>query len=1042
MKKPDRRSIKFIQPDSKRLYPRQHLLEQLTGAMQRQQAVWVHAPPGSGKTSLAVLLANAHSGPVVWFHVEPMDRDVQSFIRSLYLATGLKPGVIEPFSSTTQLLQEALQNIVEHRADNVLWVFDGCEVLSDDSAHFEALAELLRDADAPAMLFTSRQPPPPIFSRLLVAQKLATIDWSVMRLSRQEANGVLASLGDFDAVTVDRWYQLSDGWVAALVLFSRNVGQVPQNNTAAAKGVFDYLASEVLASMDPAQQQRLMCLSVLPSIPVSVARDLLDDPSIETHLHKITACWQLVEVSYQNHAPVYRLHPLLKEFMAQRLSVQLAPDALRDLQRKAANSLQKHGFSEDALTLYDAAGDRVELRRLILSRAESLVAEGRLQTLQDWLEKIPRSEDEADPSLDYWMGVCLRFDEPQRGWPLLERAFDGFRARGDVAGQYSAWFALVEAMLVYFEDLKPLRRWLDEYDALRERHPRCPDMALRLKSLSLAGSLMSILSPQHPRLARLIRVAEISVRLLPFRTPRQAAFTYLIMHYANTGQIARMHAMAKHLLPHLEDSPLPGPLRLFAHAMIGLHQIIAGDPAPQNIIATAIKLSDKIGGGHFKSIPRSYLIYYDIIRGDLKAAEKQLGELEKVMRSGHRMEQAAHHFILSWLALAAGDSARGLEVGMLSKEMCVKLGFDFGRALNCSLRAQALAQAGDFALARQELDELAALTGDSGSRLLQVMLGFARSWLALCSKQPQQAAEQLAKTLEIAQQEGIFAYPGMLRPVVTELALLAASQGIAPGYIDRLVERWDLAPAASDQRGIDWPWAVRVTTLGRFEVTLRQADTALDVSRHSRPLELLSAIIACGRNPLPRSLLCDRLWPDTDADKAHHALDNLIYRLRKLIGTQTVRIRNNLISLDESRIWVDAWYLDSLAEQQLSEIPNPLQLSMQLRQVYRGEFLTGQDEYWIQPERDRLLRCYLGIAERIIAALMDRSEYAAIVDFSEHLLTCDPLNESVYLHLMKSLVNQGRQAEAQRVYQRCRDALKHHLQIEPGAAIEAYASSF
>jgi two-component SAPR family response regulator len=322
------------------------------------------------------------------------------------------------------------------------------------------------------------------------------------------------------------------------------------------------------------------------------------------------------------------------------------------------------------------------------------------------------------------------------------------------------------------------------------------------------------------------------------------------------------------------------------------------------------------------------------------------------------------------------------------------------------------------------------------------MHGFACSWLALCSNEPDNASKQLSKTLTIAEHEGIFAYPGMLRPVAAELALLASEQNIAPCYIKRLVGRWNLVPESLYQGCIDWPWPVRVRTLGHFEVSLREDQAPLELSSHGRPLQLLAALIAGGRDPISKTVLCDQLWPDTDADKANHALDNLIYRLRKLIGTQTVLIQDNRISFDPSRIWVDTWYLESLAGHQSNPPHDPVKPARQLRQIYRGDFLAGQDEYWIKAERDRLLHSYLRTAERVNMSLMERSEFHEAVIFSEHLVSQDPVNESAYLYMMKALVAQGKHTEARRVYRRCQDALMHHLQVEPGPVIEAYAQSF
>ncbi len=1040
MLKKSHRHIKFIPPSAEGLYPRERLLTRLSRASEARRCIWIGGPPGSGKTSLAVLYSRRHSSRTVWFRVDSGDRDVPTFVRNLYLAAGLKSPQADPFKADLDSLREALHAAAEHLSPDTLWVWDSCEYLANDSLQIEALAELM--AHLPNLshwLFTSRKPPPERFSRLLPATRLESFDWQELRLDPDESAAIVKQIAPpAPQQQAEHWHNLSGGWAAALVLLVQGDGRPQDTVSGQTAAGFGELADELLQQLQVEQRGILMQLAVLPCIPVDIARDVLDDPDVSRVLDEMAARWHLIEVSGERSA-VYRLHPLLRNYLRQQLGQSHTEEAVFDLCRRGADAFEKRGLLEEAARLHYQAGDGRSLQRLVLRLAESLVVAGRYQTLQSWLQKIPQEIADETPWHGYWLGLCLRFEDREQGWPLLQRAFERFRDQGQVSGQYAAWLALAEAMLVVFEDLRPLRRWLDEYDALRLRHPRCPDMALRLKSLTLAGSMMSVLAPRHPRLARLIRVAEIGVRLVPFRVPRQAAFTYLIMHYANTGQIARMHAMAQQLLPRLDEEGLPGPLRLFGHAMIGLHQIIAGEEKPEKVLNAAARLSQRIGDGMFSIIPRSYIIYYELISGRLAEARKRLRELEQMTPPDNRMYQAAHDFMAAWLAIAGGEPGKGLELSALSKALCRQLAFDFGRALNTSLRAQTLARQGDLAGARAELDELAQLTEESGSQLLAVMLGLGEAWLECCRGDREAAAEQLAGTLAVAERESIMAYPGLLRPVTAELALLASERGIAGGFVQRLVQRWGLAPEALSQLDTAWPWPVRIHTLGRFEVLLGDVRLGAEQASHNRPLELLAALIALGRFQVSKATLCDRLWPDTEADKAHHALDNLIYRLRKLIGSESLRISNSLISLDDSRVWIDSWCLEALADSAANDQSGATVAADRLMRLYRGQFLAGQEQPWIAPARERLRGLSVRLAGQLGEALIDGGACDRAIELWEHALSHEPLDEGLYLRLIKCLAESGRPADAHRIYLRCRDALRHHLAMEPGEAIEAYA---
>ncbi|MEJ2465766.1 MAG: BTAD domain-containing putative transcriptional regulator [Candidatus Thiodiazotropha sp.] len=1042
MLKTKRRQIKFIAPNVQALHPRDRLLRRIDNAAESRRSIWIGAPAGAGKTSLAALCAARFKGTVIWFRVEAGDRDVRSFIGNLYAATGLKPPQDDPFKADFDSLRDALHDQADHLPADTLWIWDGCEQLDDASLQWQVLADLMQHLPVlPQMLFTSRTPPPNDLSRLQPAGRLETLDWHDLRLSPEESHAIVERItGQVTRQQQEHWHALSKGWAAALVLLAQRGGSPQDAVSVRSTESFDHLAGELLQDVDAQQQQRLMQLAVLPCIPLSLAREILDTREADQALAEMAARWQLMEVS-RHREPIYRFHPLLRDYLCRQLERTQSMQAVNALRRRGAAAFEKHGLLEEAADLSCQAEDWPGLLRLVLVMADSLIAAGRYQVLQAWLQRIPAAVADTTPWHSYWLGLCLRFEDREQGWLLLQQAFDRFRDEGQVTGQYAAWLALTEAMLVVFEDLKPLKRMLDEYESLRQRHPRCPDMALRLKSLTLAGSVMSILAPRHPRLARLIRVAEIGVRLVPFRVPRQAAFTYLIMHYANTGQIARMHAMACQLLPRLDEEGLPGPLRLFGHAMIGLHQIIAGEAQPDKVLKAAVRLSQRIGDGMFSTIPRSYLIYYEIISGHLIEAQKRLQELERVTPPENRMYQAAHDFMAGWLAIAEEEPGKGLELCALSKAQCRQLAFDFGRALNTSLRAQTLALQDNLMEARTELDELAQLTEESGSQLLRVMLGLGEAWLACCRGDREDAGEKLAGALAIAERESIMAYPGLLRPVTAELALLASELGIAGGFVQRLVQRWGLAPETLSQLDTAWPWPVRIHTLGRFEVLLGNVRLGSEQASHSRPLELLAALIALGRFQVSKATLCDRLWPDTEADKAHHALDNLIYRLRKLIGSESIRISNGLISLDHSRVWIDCWCLEALADTTASKQLGAAEAADHLLRIYQGQFLAGQEQLWITSARERLRDRYVRLAGRLGEALISEGACENAIELWEHALSHEPLDEGLYLRLMKCLAESGRPADAQRIYLRCRDALQRHLAMAPGEAIQTYARS-
>src|SRR5262249_61230739 len=121
------------------------------------------------------------------------------------------------------------------------------------------------------------------------------------------------------------------------------------------------------------------------------------------------------------------------------------PATLPKLRRTAAGLLDGAGEREAAAGLLRDAGDWEGLAGLVHRQAAPLLAQGRAQTVEDWLAEMPASIIEEQPWLTFWRGIGAlgwRHLDCQRD---LEQAFHSFRRRGDTLGMYLAWSGIVFA---------------------------------------------------------------------------------------------------------------------------------------------------------------------------------------------------------------------------------------------------------------------------------------------------------------------------------------------------------------------------------------------------------------------------------------------------------------------------------------------------------------------------------------------------------------------------------------------------------------------
>jgi DNA-binding SARP family transcriptional activator len=277
-----------------------------------------------------------------------------------------------------------------------------------------------------------------------------------------------------------------------------------------------------------------------------------------------------------------------------------------------------------------------------------------------------------------------------------------------------------------------------------------------------------------------------------------------------------------------------------------------------------------------------------------------------------------------------------------------------------------------------------------------------------------------------------------------ELAEIALASGIEVEHTKEIIGKLKLRPRSPGLEA--WPWPLRLRTLGRFEVARDGAPLELRGKAQRKPLELLKALVALGGEGVEASRLAALLWPDADGDAAKASFDTTLWRLRKLLGVDSVLVlAEGKLSVDRRQCWVDVWALERVAREaeacaQAAEAPadDAVRLGRALLDAYPGHFLAGdEDERWAMDLRDRLrakvLRIVLGLGNRLQAA----GRWNEGVALYDRALELDNLTEALYRGAMVCHRELGQPAAALQAYRRCRELLSVVLGLAPSAETEA-----
>lgn len=310
------------------------------------------------------------------------------------------------------------------------------------------------------------------------------------------------------------------------------------------------------------------------------------------------------------------------------------------------------------------------------------------------------------------------------------------------------------------------------------------------------------------------------------------------------------------------------------------------------------------------------------------------------------------------------------------------------------------------------------------------------------------AREALRKGMKLGREKG-FVNLYMWGPGVMERIVAAAIEaGIEVRYAQDLIRRNALVPDDEGLEAENWPWPLKVYTLGRFAIEKEGKPLQFSRKVRQKPLLMIKALIALGGKEVTEGQMTDILWPDADGDLAHQSFATTLYRLRNLVGSEkAVPLREGRLTLDNRYCWVDAWAFERVfakAENAWREglrgagWGKAVRLSENSMALYEGTFLAGEAaSAWILPLRERLRSKFQRCVEELGRHWEGAGQWEKAANCYRKGLEVDDIAEELYRRLMACLIRLGRGSEAIAVFERCRKILFNSLGAAPSPETEA-----
>ncbi|CAG0931081.1 hypothetical protein PLCT1_01633, partial [Planctomycetaceae bacterium] len=106
-------------------------------------------------------------------------------------------------------------------------------------------------------------------------------------------------------------------------------------------------------------------------------------------------------------------------------------------------------------------------------------------------------------------------------------------------------------------------------------------------------------------------------------------------------------------------------------------------------------------------------------------------------------------------------------------------------------------------------------------------------------------------------------------------------------------------------------------------------------------------------------------------------------------------------------------------------------------EVYGGELLPGFYDEWVMPERERLQAVYEHKLTLLLDRLVAEQRWPAAIEWAERWIALGHVPEPAYRALMTAYSAAGDRASMSATYQRCVEALRRELDVEPSEATRA-----
>lgn len=846
------------------------------------------------------------------------------------------------------------------------------------------------------------------------------------------------------------------------------------------RDIFDYFAEEVFAAEEENVQQLLLRIALLDRIELETCGRLYSQFACAAILPVLVRRNVFITIAGDERGSTqheeYRLHPLFQNFLRRRLRTDIGRAGVAAENARIAEYFLGRGQWELAMPHLLAAEEFERAAEVISKNGAVWITSGALNSLAASVDVLPGDVLERHPRvLAHRAEVARLCGEYDAAQATLRRAASLLHAQGDRESEAEA-----------LHSLATISRRRSDFAAAFDYLDR---------AMTLAGE-RSVVKAKcgNTRGLCLVALGQWIEAEQEFRVALQWA-EELLAQPLETAEMAEMAELVARLIVH--NLGLPPMMRGdFGEALRWLRRLLRDDrrsaPVPQEAAAHLNMARCYLYRGDLaacelhldRALDRCQMFNLNAVRAEVFEAYGNLyRERREVARAAEYYERAARAYdeagidlprreLLeeqALLKMQIGDlaGARKLMDQLIAARRTLQDELSIQTATMTRARVLlAQSQAGLAGLAElacAELEPTLSYFNQHGLYYYEAQCCLALALGDLLAGREVGLVERLRRALDLAArfdyeywlQREVMAHPELfasveaaelLPPEVREMvASLPAStlpSGAAPRVNTVLKPIFPAVVAVPEVPLAD----LTIKMLGPVEIFRDpHRPLAADAWTTRRGRDILCFIASRRHRRASKDTIIDTFWGDADFESVARNFHPTVSHIRKALNSNQPLKQNFLLYRDSDYMLnsdfsyaIDIEEFDRLVSEgeaarragRHEDCVNSYEAAVEL---YRGEFMQGGYEEWVEEQRSYYREQYLHMLEVLVVAAQKADEWPRSIHLAQQILRDDPFREDIHCLMMRAHAAQGNRVAVKEQYETLRSLLHKELGVEPAA---------